>query len=103
MPYSSDTSLELRWIFEGKIPEHVEKWFYKGLDSIGDPKEPPYEDIYLFIPKVDYSSVKFSEDKLDVKWRGNSFQMNLEERRNEISGIVEGLGILGMERKKECR
>lgn len=52
MSYSSDTSLELRWIFEGKIPEHVEEWFYKGLDSIGDLEEPPYEDIYLFNPEV---------------------------------------------------
>ena len=90
MTYSLDTSLELRWIFEGKIPEHVEKWFYKGLESNGDPKEPPYEDIYLFNPEVDYSSVKFREDKLDIKWRRNSFQINLEERKNKISGIVEG-------------
>jgi hypothetical protein len=90
MSYSSDTSLELRWIFEGKIPVNVENWFYKGLDSIGDPKEPPYEDIYLFNPEVDYSSVKFREDKLDIKWRRNSFQINLEERKNKISGIVEG-------------
>jgi hypothetical protein len=100
MPYSSDTSLELRWIFEGKIPEHVVKWFYKGLDSTGDPKEPPYEDIYLFNPEVDYSSVKFREDKLDVKWRRNSFQINLEERRNKISGIVEGWVYWEWEEKK---
>jgi hypothetical protein len=90
MSYSLDTTLELRWIFEGKIPEYVEKWFYEGLESIGDPKEPPYEDIYLFNPEVDYSSVKFREDKLDLKWRRNSFQINLEERNNKISGIVEG-------------
>ena len=90
MSYSSDTSLELRWIFEGKIPEHVEEWFYKRLDLIDDPKEPPYEDIYLFNPEVDYSSVKFREGKLDVKWRRNSFQINLEERNNKISGVAEG-------------
>ena len=90
MSYSSDTSLELRWIFEGKIPENVEKWFYKGLESIDDSKEPPYEDIYLFNPEVDYSSVKFREGKLDLKWRRNSFQINLEEQKNKISGIVEG-------------
>jgi hypothetical protein len=79
--------LELRWIFEGKTPEDVKNWFYKELESIGDPKELPYEDIYLFNPEVDYSSVKFRERKLDIKWRRNRFQINIESKH--IAGVAE--------------
>jgi hypothetical protein len=80
-------SLELRWIFEGKSPKEVKNWFFKRLESIGDPKESPYEDIYLFNPEVDYSSVKFREDKLDIKWRQNSFEISID--RMKISGVAE--------------
>jgi len=83
-------SLELRWIFDDTIPKKVKKWFYKELESIADPKEPPYEDIYLFNPEVDYSSVKFREDKLDTKWRRNSFQISVAKKnKKRISGIAE--------------
>src|SRR5215510_1993488 len=82
-------SLELRWIFDGAIPKKVKKWFYKELESIDDPKESPYEDIYLFNPEVDYSSVKFREDKLDTKWKRNSFQVSIGKKKKGLSGIAE--------------
>lgn len=82
-------SLELRWIFDGTIPKKVKQWFYNELESIGDPKESPYEDIYLFNPEVDYSSVKFRETKLDTKWRRNSFQISIGKKKKGITGIEE--------------
>jgi len=92
---STDMSLELRWIFEGKAtPEDVSSWFYEKLGSSGNPREDPYDDIYLFNPEVDYSSVKFRGESLDIKWRRNDFPINLRgsgaNNTNKISGVVEG-------------
>ena len=49
-----------------------------------------YEDIYLYTPEVDYSSVKFRDKKLDIKWKRSSFEIKIESfKSSNISGIVE--------------
>jgi hypothetical protein len=53
-------------------------------------EEQRYEDIYLNTPEVDYSSVKFREKKLDIKWKRSSFEIEIESSKSlNISGIVE--------------
>ena len=79
-------SLELRWIFSGNIPDHVKQWFYH--DNKWEKQK--YDDIYLYNPEVDYSSVKFRDNKLDIKWRRSSFEIDIESSKSaKISGIVE--------------
>ena len=49
-----------------------------------------YEDVYLYTPEVDYSSVKFRDKKLDIKWKRSSFNINLKISKTlDISGVVE--------------
>jgi hypothetical protein len=83
-------SLELRWMFNGNIPDHVKHWFYYGEGHKDKLEKQRYEDIYLYTPEVDYSSVKFRDNKLDIKWKRSSFRIEFESTKSlNISGIVE--------------
>jgi hypothetical protein len=81
-------SLELRWIFDGQIPDPVKHWFYHDRGNNDKIENQKYEDVYLYTPEVDYSSVKFRDKKLDIKWKRSSFEVELSNSLN-ISGIVE--------------
>lgn len=87
--YFIPMSLELRWIFASKTPDPVNQWFYhdKRLGDNNTVEKQEYEDIYLYNPEVDYSSVKFRDKKLDIKWKCSSF--NIYVKATNISGIVE--------------
>lgn len=83
-------SLELRWIFNGQIPDEIRHWFYH-IKGQGDSKmeNQAYEDIYLYTPEVD-SSVKFRDKKLDIKWKRSNFEIEIESSKSlNTSGIVE--------------
>jgi hypothetical protein len=83
-------TLELRWIFNGQIPDHVKNWFYHDKGHNDRLEKQSYEDIYLYTPEVDYSSVKFRDKKLDIKWKRSSFELKIEPfKSSNISGIVE--------------
>ena len=83
-------SLELRWIFRGKIPDHVKHWFYYDKGHENKMEKQRYDDIYLYNPEVDYSSVKFRDIKLDIKWKRSSFKIEFESSKSvTISGLVE--------------
>jgi hypothetical protein len=80
----------LRWIFSGDIPDHVKHWFYhdKGHEDKMDKQS--YEDIYLYTPEVDNSSVKFRDNKLDIKWKRSCFKIEVESTKSlNISGVIE--------------
>lgn len=85
--------LELRWIFEGQIPKSAEQWFYDSttLGYAKKAQDQKYEDVYLYIPEVDYLSVKFREKKLGIKWRRTTvpFTINIDGKNKNISGIIE--------------
>lgn len=50
-----------------------------------------YDDIYLYNPEVDYSSMKFRDNKSDIKWKRSSFEIEFESSKSvAISGLVEG-------------
>lgn len=83
-------SLELRWIFNGRIPDHVKHWFYHNKGHNNKIEKQSYEDVYLYTPEVDYSSVKFRDKKLDIKWKRSSFKIDVKSSKSfNISGIVE--------------
>lgn len=83
-------SLELKWIFSGDIPDHVKHWFYHDKGHNGKMEKQKYDDIYLYTPEIDYSSVKFRDNKLDIKWKRSSFEIDIESSKfMNISGIVE--------------
>lgn len=80
-------SLELRWIFENGPPVCLQEWFSKN-DFLGSTKERQiYQDIYLFNPEVDYTSLKFRNENLDIKWKRSSYPFELKSRG--FTGIVE--------------
>jgi hypothetical protein len=85
-------SLELRWFFQGEIPEEVKRWFNKGsFDNERSfvEKEEAYQDIYLFNPEVIYSSVKFRNESFGIKWRKNTLPITIRINKTNISGIAE--------------
>jgi hypothetical protein len=89
-------SLELRWFFQGKVPEEIERWFNNdfpyGKSSTFEKYSKEVEifkDIYLFNPEVNYSSVKFRKNCVIIKWRNNSFPISIRTKNMNISGRVE--------------
>jgi len=84
--------LELRWFFQGKIPEEVKRWFVKcsfGNEETILEKDDSYQDVYLFNPEVIYSSVKFRNEKLGIKWRKSTFPIAVRINKTNITGIAE--------------
>jgi hypothetical protein len=64
------TSLEIRWFYQGKLPEAVKTWFETELpgEILGTPDE--REDVYLYTkPVCDYLNIKLRQGRLEVKWR----------------------------------
>ena len=83
-------SLELRWIFSGEIPDDVKHWFFHDKGHNNKMEKQRYEDIYLYTPEVDYSSVKFRDNKLDIKWKRLRFEIDSKSSEYvNFSGIVE--------------
>ena len=83
-------SLELRWIFNGRVPDYVKHWFYHNKGHNNKMEKQSYEDVYLYTPEVDYSSVKLRDKKLDIKWKRSSFKIDVKSSKSlNISGIVE--------------
>jgi hypothetical protein len=85
-------SLEMRWFFQGKIPEEVKRWFNKVFLDNEKPfleKEETYQDIYLFNPEVSYSSVKFRNENFGIKWRKNTYPIAIRINKTNISGVAE--------------
>jgi len=75
-------SLELRWIFRGEIPDYIKHWFYYDKGHNNKMETQKHEDIYLHTPEVDYSSVKFRDDKLDIKWKRSSFEIDVKSLKS---------------------
>jgi hypothetical protein len=66
--------------------------FWSDLPSAYNNKieKQSYEDVYLYTPEVNYSSVKFRDKKLDIKWKRSSFKIDVKASKSlNISGIVE--------------
>jgi hypothetical protein len=85
-------SLELRWFFQGKIPDEIKRWFNKGSfdnEKFILEKEETFQDIYLFNPEVNYSSVKFRNENFGIKWRKNTYPIAIRINKTKIAGIAE--------------
>ena len=88
------TLYSCHWSSDGylvaRFQNHVKHWFYHDKGHNGKMEKQRYEDIYLYTPEVDYSSVKFRDNKLDIKWKRSSFEIDVESSKSmNISGIVE--------------
>ena len=64
-------SLEIRWFFEGDVPDAVRRWFEGlagGLASPVKQKKEERTDTYL-VTQDKNVGVKLREEKLEIKWR----------------------------------
>lgn len=60
---------EIRWFFDGTVPEKVSAWFKSGLTGVQIEKERPREDLYLIWNGRDNVGLKFREGELELKLR----------------------------------
>ena len=85
-------ALELRWFFQDKVPEGINRWFikeFKKNEEYSIELKDSYQDVYLFTPEVNYSSIKFRNENFVIKWRKNTFPINLKLKNMDIVGNVE--------------
>lgn len=83
-------ALELRWFFQEKVPEAINRWFNQDLKNEEyDLEKDSYQDIYLFNPEVNYSSIKFRNENFVIKWRSNTFPINIKLKNVDIVGNAE--------------
>ena len=85
-------ALELRWFFQDKVPEEINRWFnkeFKKNEEYSIELKDSYQDVYLFTPEVNYSSIKFRNENFVIKWRRTTFPISLELKNIDIVGNVE--------------
>ena len=58
------TTAEVRWFFEGPVPDEIEQWFCRSNLAL---KAAPREDHYLLFPAVLGLGLKLREGRLEVK------------------------------------
>ena len=58
------STAEVRWFFEGSIPDAVAGWFFQS-DLLAE--EPQREDVYLSFRSVTSTGVKFRSGRLEIK------------------------------------
>src|SRR2546422_3121611 len=58
------TTAEVRWFFEGQVPDEIEQWFCRSNLAL---KAAPREDHYLLFPAVLGLGLKMREGRLEVK------------------------------------
>jgi len=75
-------SLELRWFFEGPLPDEISEWCLKK----GFLKERTRTDTYLLFPSSDLG-VKLRDGKLQIKYLISAEEFHSED--HEISGKME--------------
>ena len=78
---------ETRWFFQGEIPKAVNEWFLTGLP--GDTMNCPQverEDLYLLAADRGDIGLKYRQDSLQLKLRGDSHPFSLADDR--IKGVI---------------
>src|SRR5438105_13694071 len=58
------TTAEVRWFFEGPIPDEIKQWFCSGLALNAAPRE----DHYLLFPAPLGLGLKLREGRLEIKY-----------------------------------
>ncbi len=85
-------SLELRWFFQGGVPDEINRWFNKEFLNNADSsleKQESYQDIYLFNPEVNNLNIKFRNENFVIKWRSNTDSINMKIKNKNIIGNIE--------------
>ncbi len=78
---------EVRWFYQGKLPEGVSKWFIAEEKFGKSMKEEKRTDLYLVTKKAKFLSPKLREGKLEIKYR--SSDLDFVACEGKISGIAE--------------
>ena len=84
------TSLEIRWFYEGELPQAILLWF--GQDELEGQLKPPEEreDLYLYIPEGEYLGIKLRQGRLEVKWR--QAELGIVPFGRQVEGKLEKWG-----------
>ena len=78
------TSAEVRWFFEGAIPDEIEQWFCRG-DLLY--KAAPREDHYLALPASLALNIKLREGRLEIKPLANT--LGVRNFTVDVAGHVQ--------------
>src|SRR2546427_2690824 len=84
------TTAEVRWFFEGQVPDEIEQWFCRSNLAL---KAAPREDHYLLFPAVLGLGLKMREGRLEVKSLIKT--LGVRSFTADVAGNVQG-------RKKEA-
>lgn len=81
--------LEMRWIFDGPLPNDVHQWFAGTGAPLGDNllREPDREDIYFLADPWPDLGLKLSRGKLELKRRSASHALSISSAG--VSGRAE--------------
>lgn len=83
------SSWELRWLYDGSVPDPVMKWFETGLGMANHlplDAELPRDDYYLPLKGTDSIGIKLSRGRLELKRRSKNFKYT---DQGGISGRAE--------------
>ena len=78
-------TLEVRWFYQGRIPEDIRKWFARS-----DPAptcEPARTDYYLCLPKSNDLGIKLREGRIEIKQRVH--QYGSVQFHRQATGLIE--------------
>jgi hypothetical protein len=77
-------SIEIRWFFQGEIPEPIHGWFHPSGE-----REPPAvrTDHYLHIPDTDSLGIKLREGRMEVKQRIG--EVEVWKLNEQVQGSIE--------------
>jgi hypothetical protein len=79
-------TVEVRWFFEGRVPEGVAEWFRRGV--YGPDEQPRRVDHYLRLGETESLGIKLREGRIEIKQRHRPHGVVRFHER--AAGLVEG-------------
>lgn len=79
------STLEVRWFYEGSIPQPVLNWFREHAAQLET--QPPRVDYYLRLDNGDSQGIKLREGRIEVKERQRQF--GIVQFHDRVAGKVE--------------
>lgn len=76
-------STELRWFFQGHIPEEIKNTFFSNTSRHYESRS----DYYFVIRNCDYLGIKIRNRRLEIKWKRSSNPFYLSE--HSVEGNIE--------------
>lgn len=79
-------TVEVRWFYEGRVPEIVREWFRRG--AYGPDEQPRRVDHYLRLGETESLGIKLREGRIEIKQRHRPHGVVRFHER--AAGLVEG-------------